>query len=94
MVTEYIAVTKRNRHIQHNTLAIPRRYTLYCVLLLFFDLQLKGNVDAFPIPVWAAILISFFLVPLTGLFAGLTLGLLSLDRVGLKVRFVMLDLSS
>ena len=51
------------------------------------DLQLKGNVDAFPIPVWAAVLISFFLVPLTGLFAGLTLGLLSLDRVGLRVGF-------
>ncbi|BDA50022.1 Metal transporter CNNM4 [Coccomyxa sp. Obi] len=47
--------------------------------------QLKGNVDAFPIPVWAAILISLFLVPLTGLFAGLTLGLLSLDRVGLRI---------
>lgn len=49
-------------------------------------LQLEGNVDAFPIPIWAAVIISLFLVPLSGLFAGLTLGLLSLDRVGLRVR--------
>lgn len=49
------------------------------------SVQLKGNVDAFPIPIWAAVLISLILVPLTGLFAGLTLGLLSLDRVGLRV---------
>ncbi|EIE23075.1 DUF21-domain-containing protein, partial [Coccomyxa subellipsoidea C-169] len=37
------------------------------------------------IPIWAAVIISLFLVPLSGLFAGLTLGLLSLDRVGLRI---------
>ena len=57
---------------------------------LFSDimyLQIHGDVPSFPtLPIWAAILLSFILVPLTGLFAGLTIGLLSLDNVGLRVR--------
>lgn len=49
-------------------------------------MQIHGDVPSFPhLPVWAAILLSFILVPLTGLFAGLTIGLLSLDNVGLRV---------
>lgn len=48
--------------------------------------QVRGDVPSFQIPVAAAIAISFFLVPLSGLFAGLTIGLLSLDKVGLRVR--------
>lgn len=41
---------------------------------------------SFALPLWAALLSSFFLVLLSGLFSGLTLGLLSLDLVGLRVR--------
>ncbi|CAL5222079.1 g4385 [Coccomyxa viridis] len=47
---------------------------------------IHGDVPSFPtLPIWAAILLSFVLVPLTGLFAGLTIGLLSLDNVGLRI---------
>ena len=48
-------------------------------------LQVRGDVPSFQIPVAVAIAISALLVPLSGLFAGLTLGLLSLDKVGLRV---------
>lgn len=37
------------------------------------------------LPTWAAILIAAGLVPLSALFSGLTLGLLSLDPVALKI---------
>lgn len=37
------------------------------------------------LPSWAAILIAAGLVPLSALFSGLTLGLLSLDPVSLKI---------
>jgi hypothetical protein len=38
------------------------------------------------LPVEISIALAIVLVPLSGLFAGLTLGLLSLDLVGLRVR--------
>ena len=49
-------------------------------------MQVRGDVPSFQIPIAAAVAISMVLVPLTGLFAGLTIGLLSLDKVGLRVR--------
>ena len=37
------------------------------------------------LPTWLSLLLAFALIPATGLFAGLTIGLLSLDNVSLRV---------
>jgi hypothetical protein len=42
--------------------------------------------ESIGLPLPATIALAALLVPLSGLFAGLTLGLLSLDLVGLRVR--------
>lgn len=44
-----------------------------------------GSEPDVALPSWAAMLIAASLVPLSALFSGLTLGLLSLDPVALKV---------
>ncbi len=53
--------------------------------MCFSCMQIRGDVPLSALPVWATVLLSFLLVPLSGLFAGLTIGLLSLDKVGLRV---------
>ncbi len=47
-----------------------------------------GKEPDVSLPSWAAILIAACLVPLSALFSGLTLGLLSLDPMALKVCWV------
>ena len=42
--------------------------------------------DLFPgLPIWAQLVIAFFIVCISAFFAGSTLGLLSLDKVGLDI---------
>ena len=42
--------------------------------------------DLFPgLPIWAQLVIAFFIVCMSAFFAGSTLGLLSLDKVGLDI---------
>ena len=80
-----IPALKGGRSIMRKSASGTERRWTEC--LSVEHVQIHGDLPSFPhFPVWAAILLSVFLIPLTGLFAGLTIGLLSLDNVGLRVR--------
>ena len=79
------SVVRKSQSIMRKLASGTERRWTEC--LIIEHVQIHGDLPSFPhFPIWAAILLSVFLIPLTGLFAGLTIGLLSLDNVGLRVR--------